>query len=74
MLCWAAAAYAQAGDVESAQHAVKRFIAVAKTNLRAAGSPIPVSWVEFIAQRFQAKDAEDREHFQDGLRKAGATE
>ena len=74
MLCWAAAAYAQAGDVESAHDAVKRFVAVAKTNLRAVGSPIPGSWIEFIAQRFQAEKAEEREHFQDGLRKAGVPE
>ena len=74
MLCWAAAAYAQTGDVKNARDAVKRFMAVAERNLRAAGSPMPASWVEFVAQRFQAKEAEDREHFQDGLRKAGVPE
>ena len=74
MLCWAAAAYAQAGDIESAQDAVERFVAIAETNLRAAGSPIPGSWVDFMAQRFQAKQDKDREHFKEGLSKAGVPE
>ena len=74
MLCWTAAAHAQAGDVKSARDTGKSFIAIAESNLRSAGSPIPGSWIEFITQRFPAKQDEDREHFQDGLGKAGIPE
>ena len=74
MLCWTAAAHAQAGDINGARDAATRFITIAEAKLSSAGSLIPGSWMEFIAQRFPARQDEDREHFLDGLRKAGVPE
>ncbi len=71
MLCWMAATYAQAGDIENAYDVAAKFIALAKAKLVLVGTPIPQSWLDFIAQRCPFKQRKDMEHLLDGLRKAG---
>ena len=71
MLCFLAASYAQAGDIEKAQEVAAKFIAVATEKLTSVGTPIPQSWLDFIDQRWLLKQRDEREHFLDGLRKAG---
>jgi adenylate cyclase len=71
MLCFLAASYAQAGDIEKAQEVATEFIAMATEKLTSVGTPIPQSWLDFIDQRWLLKQSKDRDHFLDGLRKAG---
>ena len=71
MLCWMAASYAQAGDIENAHDMAAKFITTAKEKLTSVGTPIPRSWLDFTTQRWPFKQREDRDHFLDGLRKAG---
>ena len=71
MLCFMAAIYAQAGDIENAHDVAEKFIAMAKEKLASVGTPIPQSWLDFITQRWTFKQREDRDHFLDGLHKAG---
>jgi tetratricopeptide (TPR) repeat protein len=74
MITGMAAVYAQAGDIKEAQALVAKYIAIAEDKLSAAGAPLPQSWLGFVAERWPFKHPEDREHFLDGLRKAGVPE
>ena len=74
MLCWIAASHAQTGDVESGREIAAEFIAKLKAKLISTGEPVPNSWLNFIAKRWPFKKNEDREHFIDGLRKAGVSD
>ncbi|MDJ0958831.1 MAG: tetratricopeptide repeat protein, partial [Arenicellales bacterium] len=69
--CWMAASYAQASEIENAQEMIAKFIAIAKEKLTSVGTQIPQSWSDFIIERWPFKKRDDREHFIDGLRKAG---
>ena len=71
MLCWIAASHAQAGNVESGQEIAKEFTDKLKAKLASTGESVPNSWLDFITKRWPFKEQEDREHFIDGLRKAG---
>lgn len=73
MLCFLAASYAQAGDIEKAQEAATEFIAIATEKLTSVGTPIPQSWLDFMDQRWLLKQRKDRDHFLYGLRKAAFT-
>jgi adenylate cyclase len=74
MLCWKAAAHAQIGDNEVASHAISTFIESASENLLATGTPLPENWVDFISERWRFAHATDRDHFHNGLIKAGIQE
>jgi hypothetical protein len=74
MMIWMAAVYAQAGDTEKATDLAAKFLAIAEEKLSSAGAPLPSSWLGFVAERWPFKQIEDREHFLDGLRKAGVPE
>ena len=74
MLCWKAAAHGQIGDNEVASQAISKFIESASENLLATGTPLPENWVEFISERWRFAHATDRDHFHDGLNKAGIRE
>ncbi len=71
MQCWKAAAYAQIGDIEVASQAILSFIKDASENLLATGTRLPGNWTEFVLERWRFAHATDRDHFIDGLRKAG---
>ena len=74
MIIGMAAVYAQAGDIEKAQALVAKYIGIAEEKLSSAGAPLPQSWLDFVVERWPFKHPEDREHFLDGLRKAGVPE
>jgi hypothetical protein len=71
MIIWMAAVYAQAGDTTQARELATRFVEMAKDKLNQVGTPLPQSWLVFVAERWPFKQPDDREHFLDGLRKAG---
>ena len=74
MMFWMAAVYAQAGDIDKAKELAVKFIDVAKEKLKLTNTPFPDSWLDFVDERWPFKQPEDREHFLDGLRKAGVPE
>ena len=71
MIIWMAAVYAQAGDTTQARELATRYVDIAKDKLNQVGTPLPESWLVFVAKRWPFSQPEDREHFLDGLRKAG---
>ena len=71
MIIWMAAVYAQAGDTMQARELATRYVDIAKDKLNQVGTPLPESWLVFVAKRWPFSQPEDREHFLDGLRKAG---
>jgi len=74
MIIWMAAVYAQAGDIEKASELAARFVAVVEQKLGALGVETPPSWLGFVDERWPFKHSGDREHFLEGLRKAGIKE
>jgi adenylate cyclase len=74
MIIWMAAVYAQAGDIEKASELATRFVATVEQKLGALGVETPPSWLGFIDERWPFKHSTDREHFLEGLRKAGIKE
>jgi adenylate cyclase len=70
-LCWVAATYAQAGEIENAGKIGARLIDAMSSKLTSVGATMPKSWLGFISQRYPFKERNDMEHFLDGLRKAG---
>lgn len=74
MMLWMAAVYAQAGEIEKAKGLAVKFIAIAEEKLSLANTSFPNSWLGFVDERWPFKQLEDREHFLDGLRKAGVPE
>ena len=74
MIIWMAAVYAQAGDIEKASELAARFVAIVEQKLGALGVETPPSWLGFIDERWPFKHSTDREHFLEGLRKAGIKE
>jgi hypothetical protein len=73
-LCWVAATYAQAGDIETAKGIARELITAAGDKLTSVGAAIPGDWSEFMALRWPFKQPEDTEHFLAGLRKAGMSD
>jgi adenylate cyclase len=71
MLPWMAAVYSQSGETENARHTLSEFIAIATEKLTVSGTPIPESWLGFITDRWRLVHDDSREHFLDGLHKAG---
>jgi tetratricopeptide (TPR) repeat protein len=74
MLICMAAVYAQAGEIQNASELATKYVEIAKAKLDSIGAPSPDSWLNFVSQRWPFKHEEDREHFLDGLRKAGVPE
>ncbi len=74
MLCWMAALYAQAGETDRANAAITAFIETTSAQLLSVGTPLPASWLEFIAERWRFTQQKDMAHFLDGLRMAGLPE
>lgn len=70
-LCWLGLAHAQLGNIEIAKKIVEEFVSTAAAKLSAVGVALPQSWSNFVMQRWPFEQAKDREHFRDGLRKAG---
>ncbi len=66
-----AAIYAQAGEIQIATELATKYVEKANTKLGSVGTPSPDSWLNFVSQRWPFKHEKDREHFLDGLRKAG---
>ena len=54
-----------------ARELVTQYVALVEEKLSLAGSSLPESWLGFVAERWPFKQPEDKEHFLDGLRKAG---
>lgn len=71
MLPWMAAVYSQSGETENARYTLSKFIAITTEKLTASGTPIPESWLGFITDRWRLVHDDTREHFLDGLHKAG---
>jgi len=74
MIIGMAAVYAQTGNIKEARALVVTYIAIAEEKLSSAGAPLPQSWLDFVVERWPFKRPEDKEHFLDGLRKAGVPE
>jgi hypothetical protein len=74
MLIWMAVVYVQAGDTREAREMAEKFIAIASDKLSQAGTAFPESWLDFVSERWPFKHSVDREHFLEGLRKAGVPE
>jgi adenylate cyclase len=74
MIIWMAAVYAQVGDIEKASELAARFVAIVEQKLGALGVETPPSWLGFVDERWPFKHSRDREHFLEGLRKAGIKE
>jgi adenylate cyclase len=74
MIIWMAAVYAQAGDIEKASELAASFVATVEQKLGALGVETPPSWLGFVDERWPFKHSRDREHFLEGLRKAGIKE
>lgn len=70
-LCWVAATYAQAGEIEAAGKLGARLIDAMRSKLTSVCATMPKNWLDFIAQRYPFRERTDMEHFLDGLRKAG---
>jgi adenylate cyclase len=71
MLPWMAAVYSQSGDTGRAHSKLSEFITIATEKLNASSTPIPENWLRFIIDRWRLVHDDTREHFLDGLRKAG---
>ena len=71
MLILMSVVYAQAGDVGKARELASRYTSEVEKKLISVGAPIPQSWQHFVTIRWPFKRHEDREHFLDGLQKAG---
>ena len=71
MLVLMSIVYAQTGDIEKAQDLASKYISDVEKKLVSVGTPIPQSWQDFVTIRWPFKRHEDREHFLDGLQKAG---
>jgi adenylate cyclase len=74
MLIWMAVVYAQAGDIEKASDLAARFVGIVEQKLGELGVETPPSWLGFVDERWPFKHSRDREHFLEGLRKAGIKE
>ena len=66
-----AACYAQLGQDEQARSAAEEFLEVTSAEMAACGAPLPESWLDFFAERTPYQRQEDKDHYLDGLRKAG---
>jgi adenylate cyclase len=71
LLCWVAATYAQAGEIEAVGKLGARLIDAMSSKLTSVCATMPKNWLDFIAQRYPFRERTDMEHFLDGLRKAG---
>ena len=71
MLPWMAVAYSQTGETDIAHRILSEFIGIATKKLNASSTPTPESWMHFITNRWRLVHKETREHFLDGLNKAG---
>ena len=74
MMIWMAAVHAQAGNIMEASELAAEFVAIVEQKLGAIGVALPQSWLGFVDERWPFKHSEDREHFLEGLRKAGLAE
>jgi adenylate cyclase len=74
MMIWMAAVYAQAGDILEASELTNKFVAIVEQKMGILGVALPQSWLDFVDERWPFKHSEDREHFLEGLRKAGLAE
>ena len=71
MLVLMSIVYAQTGDIEKAQVLASKYISDVEKKLVSVGTPVPRNWQDFVTMRWPFKRHEDREHFLDGLHKAG---
>ena len=73
-LCWMAATYAQSGNLDQASQCAEQFVTEVKIKLDSIGEMLPYSWLTFLSERWPIKEKNDRDHFIEGLRKAGIPE
>ncbi len=68
---WLAACHAQMDHREDAEAAAAEFVARTTKAMGQVGARPPASWMDFFAERYPYKHADDLDHLLDGLRKAG---
>ncbi|MGF6309915.1 TolB-like protein/Tfp pilus assembly protein PilF [Bradyrhizobium sp. i1.8.4] len=69
-----AACHAQMGRLAEAQFEADAFVSERRRELSAHGEAVPAKTLDFVRARAERyRDPSDREHFLDGLRKAGLT-
>ena len=67
-----AAAYAKAGQIEAARSEARKFVKARQRQLETDSKPVPNSNLELVTPKIERfKRQADRDHFLEGLRKAG---
>jgi TolB-like protein/class 3 adenylate cyclase len=70
-----AAAYGQVGQIEEARSEVRKFVEARQRQLETDSKPVPNSNLELVTPKVERfKRQADRDHFLDGLRKAGLSD
>ena len=67
-----AAAYGQVGRIEEARNEARKFVEVSRRQLETDSKSVPTSDLELVTPKIERfRRQADRDHFLDGLRKAG---